>query len=193
MKINVGVSNRHVHLTKDALETLFGKDYKLEIQKPLSQKGQFATTSFVTIKGPKGQIENVRILGPERNYNQIEISKTDSFKLGLNPPVRNSGDLENSSPITIVGPLGELNLDKGCIIATRHIHISTEDLNKFGFKNNEKVFIRINSEKSAVLGDVYLKASEDATLELHIDTDDANANLVKQNDTVELVKVTNNE
>lgn len=186
MKIKVGVSNRHVHLTKETLEILFGKDYKLEIQKELSQKGQFASTSLVTIKGPKGIIENVRVLGPVREYNQVEISKTDSFKLGVNPPVRNSGDLKESSPITIIGPNGEINLNEGCIIPTRHVHISFEDLEKLGFKNNEKVYIKVNGEKQSILGNVYIKASEEGTFELHLDTDDANANLIIQGDEVEL-------
>ena len=186
MKIKTGVSNRHVHLTKETIEILFGKNYKLEIQKELSQKGQFASTSLVSIKGPKGSIENVRILGPARDYDQIEISKTDSFKLGINPPVRNSGDLKGSSPITLIGPNGQIDLKEGCIIPTRHIHISFEDLEKLGFKNNDKVYIKIDGEKPAILSNVYLKASEDANLELHLDTDDANANLIMQGTEVEL-------
>lgn len=189
MKISVGISNRHVHLTKDALEVLFGKDFKLEIQKELSQKGQFASTSLVTIKGPKGEIPNVRILGPVREYNQVEISKTDSFKLGVNPPVRNSGDLNGSSPITLIGPNGTLELNKGCIIATRHIHISYDNLNKIGLPNNSKVQIKINGEKGGILDNVYLKASENGTLELHVDTDDANANLLNQGDLVEVIGI----
>ena len=189
MKISVGISNRHVHLTKDALELLFGKDFKLEVQKELSQKGQFASTSLVTIKGPKGEIPNVRVLGPVREYNQVEISKTDSFKLGVNPPVRNSGDLSGSFPITIIGPNGILELNEGCIIATRHIHISYDDLNKIGLPNNSKVQIKINGEKGGILDNVYLKASENGTLELHVDTDDANANLLNQGDLVEVIGI----
>ena len=187
MKINVGISNRHVHLNKETLDLLFGKDYKLEIQKELSQKGQFESKQTVIIKGPKGQIENVRILGPVRDYNQIEISKTDSFKLGVNPPVRNSGDLKNSEKITIIGPNATIELDEGCIIATRHIHITFEELERLGLKNNSTVSIKIGGEKGAILDNVYLKASEDATLELHLDTDDANACLISQGDEVEVL------
>ena len=187
MKIKVGVSNHHVHLTKEVLETLFGKDYKLEIQKPLSQPGQFASTSKVTIKGPKSEIENVRVLGPTRVYNQVEISKTDAIKLGVNPPVRNSGDLKNSSPITIIGPNGQVTLNEGCIIATRHIHISYDNLEKYEFDNGQTVSVKINSEKPAVLKNVYIKAIEQACFELHLDTYDANGNLINQGDEVEII------
>lgn len=187
MKINVGVSNRHVHLTKETLELLFGKDFELEVLKELSQKGQFASKQTVSIKGPKGEIENVRILGPVREYNQVEISKTDSFKLGVKPPVRNSGDLTGSEKITIIGPNNEIELTEGCIIATRHIHISFEELNKLGLKNNSTVSIKVKGEKGAILDNVYLKASDEATLELHLDTDDANGCLISQNDKVEVI------
>ena len=187
MKVKVGISNHHVHLTNETLEVLFGKGYKLEIQKELSQKGQFASTSLVTIKGPKGGIPNVRVLGPTRNYNQVEISKTDCFKLGVNPPVRNSGDLIGSSPITIIGPCGQITLNEGCIIATRHIHISFDDLKKLNLTNDSKVKVKIDGEKGAILDNVYLKAGDESSLELHLDTDDANANLIKQGDEVEVV------
>lgn len=187
MKINVGVSNRHVHLTKNSLETLFGEGFELTIQKELSQKGQFASTSLVTIKGEKGEIENVRILGPVRNYDQVEISKTDCFKLGVNPPVRNSGDLQGSSPITIIGPKGKIDLENGCIIATRHIHLSFDDLHKLNLINGSKVKVKIDGEKGAILDNVYLKADENGSLELHLDTDDANAHLIKQGDLVEVI------
>ncbi len=187
MEINVGISNRHVHLKKETLDLLFGKDFELEIQKELSQKGQFASKQTVSIKGPKGQIDNVRILGPVRSYNQVEVSKTDSFKLGVKPPVRNSGDLEGSEKITIIGPNSTIELDEGCIIATRHIHITFDELEKLGLKNNRTVSIKIDGEKGSTLDNVYLKASEGATLELHLDTDDANACLLSQGDKVKVI------
>lgn len=187
MKIKVGVSNRHVHLSKEKLEILFGKNYELKIHKELSQKGRFSSTSLVTIKGPKGEINNVRVLGPVRDYDQVEISKTDAFKLGLNPPVRDSGDLDNSCPITIIGPNGQVNLKKGCIIATRHIHISPSELKKLGFNENDKVYIKINGEKNAILGNIHFRVEIDNCLELHLDTDDANANLIMQGDEVEMI------
>lgn len=187
MKVKVGISNHHVHLTDETLEILFGKGYKLEVEHPLSQPNEFASTSKVVIQGSKGKIENVRVVGPTRNYNQVEVSKTDAFKLGVNPPVRNSGDLINSSPITIIGPCGQITLNEGCIIATRHIHISNEDMKKYHLHNGQTVSVKINSDKPAILGNVYIKGVKGAKLELHLDTDDANANLIKQDDEVEVI------
>ena len=187
MKVSIGVSNRHIHLTQEHLEYLFGKGYKLKELKKINQPGQFASVETVTIKTEKSSIDNVRILGPIRNYTQIEISKTDAYKLGLNPPIRESGEITGSEKITVVGPKGELNLDEGCIIATRHIHITFEELEKLGLKNNSTVSIKIGGDKGAILDNVYLKASEDATLELHLDTDDANACLISQGDEVEVL------
>ena len=187
MKVKVGVSNRHVHLTPEALEVLFGKDYQLTIKKPLTQRNQFAANETVIIKTDKSQIENVRILGPLRDYNQIEISRTDAYKLGINPPVRNSGDLEGSSPITIIGPKGVLDLNEGCIIAARHLHISTSDLAKYNLKENQSLSIKTLGPKGATLNNVYVKSYADFNLEVHLDTDDANACLIKQGDEVELI------
>lgn len=187
MKVKVGISNHHVHLTEDTLKILFGQNYKLEAEHNLSQPEEFASTSKVTIQGTKGKLENIRVVGPTRAYNQVEISKTDAFKLGVNPPVRNSGDLIGSSPITIIGPNGQITLNEGCIIATRHIHISYNDLEKYSLKNKQTVSIKIDSEKPSILEKVYIKAMERANLELHLDTDDANANMLKQGDEVELI------
>ena len=124
MKVTIGVSNRHVHLKEEHLYELFGDDYKLEKRNDLTQPGQFASTALVSLKTSKGILENVRVLGPLRNYTQVEISKTDAYKLGVNPPVRNSGDLDNSESITIIGPRGEITIEEGCIIATRHIFLN---------------------------------------------------------------------
>lgn len=185
MKITVGVSNRHVHLTKEDFFTLFG-NYDMEKLKDLVQVGEFASTSKLTIKTEKSEIDNVRVLGPFRGYTQVEISKTDAYKLGLNPPVRNSGDLEGASEITIVGPNGEVT-KKCCIIATRHIHINKEDREKLGLTNKEYVSVRVGSEKAAVLENVFIKESPNGVLEFHIDTDDANANLVKSGEIAEVI------
>lgn len=187
MKIKVGISNHHVHLINETLKVLFGESYKLEVEHALSQPGEFASTSKVTLEGPKGKLENVRVVGPTRSYNQVEISKTDAIKLGLNPPVRNSGDLIGSSPITIIGPNGQITLNEGCIIATRHIHIPYCDLKKYGLTDKQIVSIKIESEKPSILEKVYIKAMEKANIELHLDTDDANANMLKQGDEVELI------
>lgn len=186
MKVSVGISNRHVHLKKEDLRTLFGKDFELTKKKDINQPGQYAANELVTICGPKGAIENVRILGPVRPYTQIEISRTDSFKLGVNPPVRMSGDLENSEEITIIGPKGQIKTN-GCILAARHIHVTNEELIKYGLSENKEYKVAINNEKNTILGSVFVKASEKAYYELHLDTDDANACMLKNGDEVELI------
>lgn len=186
MKVKVGVSARHMHVTEEGLEILFGKRYELHSKRDLSQPGQFASEEVVKIKTEKGEIDKVRILGPVRSYNQVEISKTDAVKLGINPPVRDSGDIKGSAPITIVGPNGVLRLEEGCILATRHIHISREDREKYGL-NEDTVAVKIATEKGAILENVKIKEAEPSTFELHLDTDDANAHLLSQNDEVEII------
>lgn len=188
MQIKVGVSNRHIHLKQEDLEVLFGRGYELNIYKKLNQIGEFASTDLVTIKTDKDEIPNVRILGPVRSYTQVEISKTDAFKLGLNPPVRTSGDIENSSPITIIGPKGILNLNEGCIIADRHIHITPKEVQGFGLIGINEVSLKVDGIKGGILDHVHLKVSENAYFEAHLDTDDANAHLIIDGDIVEIIK-----
>lgn len=187
MKVSIGVSNRHIHLTKKHLDILFGLDYELKKKNDLTQPGQFAAIETVTIKTEKSEINNVRVLGPIRSYTQVEISKTDAYKLGLNPPVRNSGEVENSSPITIVGPKGEINLESGCIIATRHIHLTSEHAKMYGLENKEIVNVKLNGEKGGIISNVHLKVMDESFFELHIDTDDANAHLIKNGDIGEII------
>jgi len=187
MKVSIGVSNRHVHLTKEHLNVLFGDRYELEKKNDLTQPGQYASTSVVTIKTSKSEISNVRVLGPTRNYTQVEISKTDSYKLGLNPPVRNSGDLNGSEPITIIGPNGSVDVDSGCIIAARHIHLTEEHIKHYNLEGKETVNVKLNGEKGGIISNVYLKTSDEAFFELHIDTDDANAHLIKNGDIGEII------
>ena len=187
MKVSVGVSNRHVHLTKEHLEILFGSGYELEKKNDLTQPGQYASTALVTIKTEKAEISNVRVLGPVRPYTQVEISKTDAYKLGLNPPVRNSGDIKGSEAITIVGPNGSIDINEGCIIAARHIHILPEQLKFYGLEGKEKVNVKLNGEKGGIITNVYLKVSEEYFFELHLDTDDANAHLIKNGDIGEII------
>lgn len=188
MEVKIGVSNRHVHLTQDTLEKLFGEGHVLTEDRPLSQLGQFASTDKVTLKTEKNEIGNVRILGPVRKYNQVEISKTDSYTLGLKPPVRNSGDLENSEKVTLVGPCGEVTIENGVIIAARHIHINTEDLEKYGLYENQIVQVKVNTEKGGIMENVTIKSDPTYTLEMHIDTDDANAFLLGNGSIVEVIK-----
>ena len=187
MRVTVGVSNRHVHLKREHLDILYGKDYELEIKKELTQPGQFASTAVVTLKTGKGILENVRILGPLRDYTQVEISKTDAYKLGLNPPIRNSGDLGLSESVTLIGPNGEVTIKEGCIIATRHIHLSLEHVKKYKLQGRETVSVRIKGEKGGIIDNVYLKVLPDSFFELHLDTDDANSHLIKNGDIVEII------
>ncbi|MDO4963541.1 MAG: phosphate propanoyltransferase [bacterium] len=189
MKVSIGVSNRHVHLKKEHLDILFGEGYVLQKRNDLNQPGQFAAVETVTIKTSKSNIDNVRILGPLRDYTQVEISMTDAYKLGLNPPVRESGDLNGSSPITIIGPKGEINLEEGCIIATRHIHLTKKQAELYGLEGKKSVSVKLNGEKGGIINNVSLKVSRRdlAYFELHLDTDDANAHLVKSGDIGEIL------
>ena len=185
MKINVGVSNRHVHLNNDDYKLLFG-DRELTKRNDLTQPNTFASELTVTIKGPKRSIENVRVLGPNRSYTQVEVSKTDAYTLGINPPVRNSGDLFDASEITIIGPNGEITRN-ATIIASRHIHVDKNIRREHNLEGIEKVSVKIGGEKPGIIENVYLKETEEAYFEMHLDTDDANAFLLKQNDEVEII------
>ena len=185
MEISVGISNRHVHLTSEDWRLLFG-DEEMEKRNDLKQPGMFACNQTVTIKTPKKEIPNVRVLGPVRSYTQVEISKTDCYTLGLNPPVRNSGDLEGASEIEIIGPKGSITRN-AAIIATRHIHVNKEIREEHGLVGIEKVSVKKVGEKGAILDDVYLKDSEEAYFELHLDTDDANALLLNCGDVLEII------
>ena len=188
MEVIIGVSNRHVHLKQEHLELLFGENYELEIKNNLVQPGQFASTSTLTIKTEKSEIPNVRVLGPVREYTQLEISKTDAFKLGLNPPIRESGDLKGSAPIELIGPNGSIKLEEGCIIANRHIHITQEQIKELGLEGIEKVSVRLEGEKGGIIDNVFLKIAENSVLEMHLDTDDANAHLIKTGDVGKVIK-----
>lgn len=181
MKVTVGVSNRHIHLKQEDLDILFGCE--LTKRNDLNQPNQFASNEVLTIKTDKDEIKNVRVLGPVRNYTQIEISKTDAYKLGINPPVRTSGDLENSEEITLIGPNGSIKTN-GCIIADRHIHMTKTDKEKYNLSSAVKV--KIDGEKKGII-EVNIKTSDEAFFELHLDTDDANAFLLKNGDEVEII------
>ena len=187
MKVNIGVSNRHVHLNEKDLFILFGEGYELEKYRDINQHGQFASKETVTILTEKSSIENVRVLGPIRPYTQVEISKTDAYKLGINPPVRDSGDIVGSAPISIVGPKGRIDLEEGCILATRHIHITPKQMELYGLEGQKTVDVLLPGEKGGILHNVSLKVSESSYFELHIDTDDANAHLVSSSDFAEII------
>lgn len=184
MKVKVGISNRHIHLTKEDFKLLFG-DVPLTKRNDLVQNGEFASNFVATIKGPKGTIENVRVMGPFRCYTQVEVSKTDCYKLGIDAPIRTSGDLRDATLITIINNNKEITR-KSTIVATRHIHISPLEQKKYNLYNL-KYKIKIVNEKGAILDNVYLKVGENYKLELHLDTDDGNAHLLKTGDIVEII------
>ena len=174
--IPIGVSNRHIHLSKSDLETLFGEGYELTPMKDLSQPGQYACKEVLTIIGPSMRpIENVRVLGPVRGASQVEISATDSYVLKVKPPVRESGNIKGSAPIRIVGPKGIVELPEGCIIANRHIHMSPSDAEVFGVRDGDYVDIDANGKRRTRWFDVQVRVHKDFRLEMHVDTDDANA------------------
>ena len=183
--MNVGISNRHVHLTEDDFKKLFNNK-KLEAVKYLNQPGQFASNLKVTIKTEKSEISGVRVLGPLRDYTQVEISRTDAYKLGLNPPVRESGNLKGSEDITIIGD-NEITLKECTIIATRHIHASKEDLVKYNLDASKKYKVKINGEKGGIINNVSIKVSDKAFFEMHLDTDDGNGHLLKCGDTATII------
>ncbi|MCR5456489.1 MAG: phosphate propanoyltransferase [Clostridiales bacterium] len=188
--IPVGVSNRHIHLTQEHVEVLFGKGYQLTPLKDLSQPGQYACKEQLTLIGPSLRaIEGVRVLGPVRKQSQVEISKTDSFTLKVKPPVRESGDLAGSAPITIIGPKGLVQLNEGCILANRHIHMSPADGERYGVKDGDYVSVETVGEgKRTKLYDVQIRVSDKFILEMHLDTDDANACGIGNGSKVKLVK-----
>lgn len=186
--VPVGVSARHVHLTQEHVEVLFGEGYHLTKKKEL-MGGQFASNELVTLVGLKLRaIENVRVLGPVRKASQVEISATDAIKLGIKAPVRESGNIAGSAPIALVGPKGALYLKEGCIVAMRHIHMSPEDARQAGVHDGDIVSVRADNERGTVFNQVKIRVSDTFTLEMHIDTDEANAGQIKTGDSVILMK-----
>jgi len=186
--VPVGVSNRHLHVTQDDLEALFGKGYQLRVKKDLSQKGQFAAEETVTLVGPKAAMANVRILGPCRKRTQVEVSRTDCFQLGLNPPVKDSGDLDGSESIKIVGPKGEVAIPAGVILAKRHIHMTPEEAEKLGVRDRDIVMVKAAGERALVFDEVLVRVHPTFTWEMHIDTDEANAASLKNGSPVTIIK-----
>ena len=174
-KVLVETSARHVHLTENDIETLFGKGATLTHKKDLSQPGQFACEERVTLEGPKKSIPNVIILGPARPATQVELSFTDARTLGINAPVRESGDVAGSAPLRIVGPAGTVELAEGAIIAKRHIHLTPEDAANFGVSDKEVVCLKVESERTTVFDDVVVRVSPKFSAAAHLDTDEANA------------------
>jgi putative phosphotransacetylase len=186
--VPVGVSARHVHLSNEDLEALFGEEYKLTKKKEL-MGGQYAAEECVAIVGLKHKaIENVRILGPVRKQSQVEISATDSIKLGIKAPIRESGDIKGSTPIALIGPKGIVCLKEGCIIAKRHIHMSPKDAEEAQVKHGDDVSVKIVSERGTIFNHVTIRVDDSYTLEMHIDTDEANAVNIVTGDFVIIIK-----
>lgn len=179
--IPIAVSGRHCHLTAATFEVLFGKGATPTLDKPLSQPGQFACKERVNLIGPRDRIDGVRVLGPLRTIDQVEISRTDEFRLGIDAPVRNSGNIAGSAPITLEGPAGTVNLPEGLICARRHIHMHPDDAAGFGVADKDEVAVSIvGGDRDLVFGDVLVRVSDSFVLEMHIDTDEANAALLNQ-------------
>ncbi|MBN2565681.1 MAG: phosphate propanoyltransferase [Candidatus Eisenbacteria bacterium] len=174
--IPVAVSVRHIHVSRGVLDRLFGEGFQLTRLRDLRQPGEFASEQTVTAVGRSMKaIECVRVLGPLRPYTQLELSGTDAVRLGLNPPVRESGNLVGSEPVTLVGPMGAVQLKEGAIMATRHIHMTERDAGQYGVRNGDRVRIRFAGDRALVLENVLIRVAKNAALEFHIDTDDANA------------------
>lgn len=188
MKIPVGVSNRHLHLSKKDLEALFGPGYELKIMKDLRQPGQYAAEETVTLVGPKGEIDKVRVLGPVRPATQVEVSQTDAVKLGIKAPVRESGDLKGSPALKIRGPQGEVEVAETAILAWRHIHMHTSEAEQLGLKDRDMVSVHIPGDRAVTLHNVIVRVRPDFALEFHVDTDEANACGLKNGDLVEIAK-----
>ena len=186
--VPIGVSARHIHLTQEHVEALFGKGYQLTKKKDL-MGGQFASNETVTIVGLKLRaIENVRILGPVRKRSQVEISATDAIRLGVKAPIRESGNVAGSAAIAVVGPKGAIYLNEGCIIAKRHIHMSPKDAMAAGVHDGDIVSVKADNERGTVFNHVQIRVDDSFTLEMHIDTDEANAAKIATGDTVKIMK-----
>jgi acetate kinase len=171
----VEVSAHHIHVTQEHVEALFGKGHQLTKHADLSQPGQFACKEQLAIVGPKGRVDRVRILGPARKYTQVEIAMTEQFKLGVAPPIRESGDIKDTPGCTLEGPAGSIQIDKGVICALRHIHMTPEDALRYGVRDKSVVRVRISGDRELVFGDVLVRVDPSFALAMHIDTDEANA------------------
>lgn len=176
-----GVSNRHVHVSKEVYSILYGQD-ELSKKVDLKQPGQYAANETVTLIGPKGSIEKVRILGPFRNETQVEISLTDSFTLGVPGVIRESGDLRGTPGITLIGPKGKVTISQGVIVAHRHIHMHPDDATRMGVVDKERVTVTVHGERELTFSNVIIRVSPKFALEMHIDVDEANAGRIKNND-----------
>ena len=185
----VGISNRHIHLSQDDLAALFGPGYQLTPIKPLSQPQQFASQETVTVVGPKGKIEKMRVLGPVRGQTQVEISITDSFALGIKPEIRMSGKLAGTPGATIIGPAGQVTISEGVIVAARHLHLSAKEAEAYGLEDGQVVGLRVPGERALVFENVVARCGDGHELEVHLDVDEANAAKLKNGDILEIIRL----
>lgn len=186
--VSVGVSNRHVHLSQPDMDSLFGPGATLRRKKAMKQPGQFAAEETVTLRGPKGELARVRVLGPLRRETQIEISVADGFVLGVTPPLRMSGHLDGTPGIEIVGPHGSVRKDAGVIVASRHIHMLPGTAARLGLRNGQEVEVEIPGERGGIMDHVVIRAAEASAFEMHIDVEEANAFCLKNDDLVRIRK-----
>ena len=175
LRIPIAISARHAHLCQRTIDALFGPGHQLRARNPLRQIGQFAAQETVSMVGPHGRIENVRVMGPPRSLDQIEISRTDEMVLGLHVPLRASGDLRNTPGLTLEGPRGAVTLTGGLVRSLRHIHMSPAEAGRLGLHDHDIVRVAVDSERPVVFGNVVVRVADDYRLELHLDTDEGNA------------------
>lgn len=175
LQVIIEGSGRHIHVTKECLETLFGEGFKLEPKKFLSQPGEFASDSKVDVAGPKGTIKGISILGPCRAFTQVELSFTDARILGITPPIRESGNVAGSAAVTLIGPAGKVELTEGAIVAKRHLHISAKDAEEYGIKNREIIQVKVGGERGLIFDEVVARVSEKFETAVHLDYDEVNA------------------
>ena len=186
-KVILGISARHIHVSQEDLEQLFGRGAVLHPRKELGQPGQYACEEQVDIVAPKGSIQGMRILGPVRKQTQVELAPTDARKIGINPPVRDSGDLAGSPGVTVVGPKGSVEISEGVIVASRHIHLDNATAADLKLKDKELVRVRVAGKRPVVFEEVLIRVREDFAPEMHIDTDEGNACLAANGDMVEII------
>ncbi|MDR0568641.1 MAG: phosphate propanoyltransferase [Spirochaetaceae bacterium] len=186
-KVPIGISNKHVHLSNGDLEKLFGPGHKLTLKKELKQPGQFASDELVDIVGPKGSLKGIRVLGPTRPESQIELSMTDARQIGLKLPVRESGKLDGTPGVKLVGPKGEIDLPKGAIVALRHIHLSPAEAVEAGVKDKDWVSVQTFGTRKVVFQDVLIRSGDAHKREFHVDTDEGNAAGINNDEEVEII------
>lgn len=186
-EVPVRISGRHIHISREDLELVYGPNHKLTKYKDLAQPGQFAAKETLTVVGPKGVIEGVRILAPERCKTQVEISGTDGYHLGVDPPVRDSGELDGTPGIVLVGPHGAVTLKEGLILAATHIHMSPGDASKLGLKDGNRVQVLVDGERDLIFSGVLVRVDKSFITEMHVDTDEANAAVIDDGSCVRII------